>query len=246
MRFLGVIPARYGSTRLEGKPLKDICGHSMIEWVYKRALKADFDKLVVATDDKRVYDEVIQFGGNAIMTSSEHQNGTDRIAEVAETLTDFDVIINIQGDEPLIEADMIKSLKKPFIDDKNLKMATLKYKLTDMEDINNPNIVKVITDNDDYGIYFSRSPIPYPRNLDMDCYYKHIGIYAYKRDYVIEYSKMPSTPLEKAESLEQLRVLENGDKIKVIETDKKIIGVDTAQDLEKVINYIEKNKIKLD
>lgn len=246
MKFLGVIPARYLSTRLEGKPLKKIHGHSMIEWVYKRAKKANLDELIVATDDKRIYDEVLSFGGKVIMTSTEHKNGTSRIAEVCQKLSDYDVVINIQGDEPLIETDMINSLVDSFIKDKSLVMATLKHKLKEEEEIKNPNNVKVISDKNDFALYFSRSPIPYPRNNENVSYFKHIGIYAYKRDFVIEYSNMASTPLEEAESLEQLRVLENGYRIKVLETPHSLIGVDTEENLKDVIEYIEKYKIVLE
>lgn len=246
MKFLGVIPSRYASTRLEGKPLKDICGHTMVEWVYKRALKSKLDGVVVATDDERIVGEVKSFGGNVILTRKDHINGTSRIAEVCETYTDYDVIVNIQGDEPLIEPDMINSIIDSFIEDNTIPMSTLKYKLTDMTEIENPNAVKVVTDKNDFAIYFSRSVIPYPRNLNMDNYYKHVGIYGYKRDFVMEYAKMESTPLELSESLEQLRVLENGYKIKVLETPYKIIGVDTQEELERVREYITKNGLVID
>lgn len=246
MKFLGVIPSRYASTRLEGKPLKDICGHTMVEWVYKRALKSKLDGIVVATDDERIVDEVKSFGGNVILTRKDHINGTSRIAEVCETYTDYDVIVNIQGDEPLIEPDMINSIIDSFIEDNTIPMSTLKYKLTDMAEIENPNAVKVVTDKNDFAIYFSRSVIPYPRNLNMVNYYKHVGIYGYKRDFVMEYAKMASTPLELSESLEQLRVLENGYKIKVLETPYKIIGVDTQEELERVREYITKNGLVID
>lgn len=246
MKFLGVIPSRYASTRLEGKPLKDICGHTMVEWVYKRALKSKLDSVVVATDDERIVNEVKSFGGNVILTRKDHINGTSRIAEVCETYTDYDVIVNIQGDEPLIESDMINSIIDSFIEDNTIPMSTLKYKLNDMAEIENPNAVKVVTDKNDFAIYFSRSVIPYPRNLNMGNYYKHVGIYGYKRDFVMEYSKMASTPLELSESLEQLRVLENGYKIKVLETPYKIIGVDTQEELERVREYITKNNLVID
>lgn len=246
MKFLGVIPSRYASTRLEGKPLKDICGHTMVEWVYKRALKSKLDGVVVATDDERIVDEVKSFGGNVILTRKNHINGTSRIAEVCETYSDYDVIVNIQGDEPLIEPDMINSIIDSFIEDNTIPMSTLKYKLNDMAEIENPNAVKVVTDKNDFAIYFSRSVIPYPRNLNMGNYYKHVGIYGYKRDFVMEYSKMASTPLELSESLEQLRVLENGYKIKVLETPYKIIGVDTQEELERVREYITKNNLVID
>lgn len=246
MKFLGVIPSRYASTRLEGKPLKDICGHTMIEWVYKRSKLANLDEVVVATDDQKIYDEVIRFGGKVIMTSKDHENGTSRIAEVCESYKDYDVVVNIQGDEPLIEPDMINSIIDSFKEDDSIAMSTLKYKIDTLEEIENPNYVKVITDRNGYAMYFSRSVIPYPRKMDMKNYYKHVGIYGYKRDFVIEYAKMEPTELEKSESLEQLRALENGYKIKVMETPHKIIGVDTQEELEKVREFVIENKLKLD
>lgn len=245
MKFLGVIPARYESTRLPRKPLKDICGHTMIEWVYKRAIKSNLDRVVIATDSQEVFDAVKSFGGDVVMTDTNHLNGTSRIAEVCEKITDYDVVINIQGDEPLIEPDMINSLIEVFKEENGLKMATLKHKLNKKEDIENPNFVKVITDKKDYAIYFSRSVIPYPRNENLDIYFKHVGIYGYKREFVLEYSKLDSTPLENSESLEQLRVLENGYKIKVLETPYEIIGVDTAEELERVRKYILEKEIKI-
>ena len=246
MKFLGVIPSRYASTRLEGKPLKDICGHTMIEWVYKRTKLANLDEVVVATDDERIYKEVERFGGKAILTSKEHENGTSRIAEVCTKYEDYDVIVNVQGDEPLIEPEMINSIINSFKEDDTISMSTLKYKIDTMEEIENPNYVKVITDKKGYALYFSRSVIPYPRKLDIQNYYKHVGIYGYKRDFVVEYAKMEPTPLELSESLEQLRALENGYRIKVMETPYKIIGVDTQEELEKVREYIKENGLKLD
>ena len=246
MKFLGVIPSRYASTRLEGKPLKDICGHTMIEWVYKRTKLSNLDEVVVSTDDERIYKEVERFGGKAILTSKEHENGTSRIAEVCTKYEDYDVIVNVQGDEPLIEPEMINSIINSFKEDDTISMSTLKYKIDTMEEIENPNYVKVITDKKGYALYFSRSVIPYPRKLDIQNYYKHVGIYGYKRDFVVEYAKMEPTPLELSESLEQLRALENGYRIKVMETPYKIIGVDTQEELEKVREYIKENGLKLD
>ena len=245
MKFLGVIPARYASTRLEGKPLITIEGHPMIEWVYKRAAASSLDKVVVATDDQRIYDAVMSFGGEAVMTSPNHTNGTSRIAEVAAEYQDYEVIINVQGDEPLIEGAMIDALIEPFRKTSDLVMATLKHKIDTYDEVENPNNVKVITDREDYAIYFSRSPIPYPRTLDMKNYYKHVGIYGYKRDFVIEYSKMNPTDLEISESLEQLRVLENGYKIKVLDTPYKVVGVDTSEDLAKVEKIIREKNIQI-
>ena len=181
MKILGVIPARYASTRFEGKPLKDINGNTMIEWVYKRAENADIDKLVVATDDEKIFNTVKNFGGNAVMTSKEHENGTSRIIEVINTpeYNDFDFIINIQGDEPLIDIKSINLLADNYRKEKS-EIVTLKKEFNKNENIENPNIVKVITDFNDNAIYFSRSAIPYERNSMKNFkYYKQIGIYGY-------------------------------------------------------------------
>lgn len=245
MKFLGIIPARYASTRLEGKPLKDICGHSLIEWVYKRCLKSKLDEIIVATDDERIFQEVTRFGGKAMMTSKNHINGTSRLAEVCKTMTEYDVIINVQGDEPLVEAEMIDTIIEAF-QKETLVMCTLKHKLTNWEDIENPNQVKVVTNQKEYALYFSRSVIPYPRVENMDLYFKHIGIYGYTREFVLEYAGLESTALENAESLEQLRVLEKGYAIKVLETKHQSLGVDTVEDLEKIRDHICERGILLE
>lgn len=245
IKTLGVIPARFGSTRFEGKPLAEINGKTMIEWVYKRACKSNLDKVIVATDDSRIYEKVIDFGGEAIYTSKEHNTGTDRIAEVAEKLGDYNIIINIQGDEPLIEPEMINSLIEPFKNDKTLKMGTLKHKITNPDEIQNENIVKVATDLYDFALYFSRSAIPFLRTKGNIDYYRHIGIYGYEREFLLKYAKLQQTPLEKSESLEQLRALENGYKIKVINTPFNVKGVDTPKDLEDVVSFIKDKKIEI-
>ena len=247
MKILGVIPARYASTRFEGKPLKDINGNTMIEWVYKRAENADIDKLVVATDDERIFNTVKKFGGNAVMTSKEHENGTSRIIEVINTpeYNDFDFIINIQGDEPLIDIKSINLLADNYRKEKS-EIVTLKKEFNKNENIENPNIVKVITDFNDNAVYFSRSAIPYERNSMKNFkYYKHIGIYGYTSKFLNELKSLKEGILEKIESLEQLRFIENGYKIKVLETVFEVIGVDTEEDLKEVIKYIKKNGIIL-
>ena len=247
MKILGVIPARYASTRFEGKPLKDINGNTMIEWVYKRAENADIDKLVVATDDERIFNTVKKFGGNAVMTSKEHENGTSRIIEVINTpeYNDFDFIINIQGDEPLIDIKSINLLADNYRKEKS-EIVTLKKEFNKNENIENPNIVKVITDFNDNAIYFSRSAIPYERNSIKNFkYYKHIGIYGYTSKFLNELKSLKEGILEKIESLEQLRFIENGYKIKVLETVSEVIGVDTEEDLKEVIKYIKENGIIL-
>ncbi len=244
MKVLGVIPARYASTRFEGKPLADICGKTMIEWVYKRAIRSNLDKVVVATDDDRIYNAVKEFGGEVVMTSNKHKTGTDRIAEVAEKYCEFDVIVNIQGDEPLIEPEMLNQITDSFHNNETI-MATFKHKIENSDDIKNSNVVKVITDKNSNAIYFSRSPIPYNRDGSDIAYYRHIGIYAYRMNFLKKYTKLKPTILEKTESLEQLRVIENGYKIKVVNTEFIIKGVDTPSDLEAIVNYIKKNKISL-
>ena len=240
MKVLCVIPARYASTRLPGKPLKDIAGKPMVCRVYDRANKAkSVAKTLVATDDERILTAVKNNGGEAVMTRADHKTGTDRLAEVAARFPDIDLIVNVQGDEPLIEPKLIDNLVAAFNDDSELKMATVKTEITEKAEQENPNNVKVVTDKNGYALYFSRSLLPYPRNAGCTGY-KHIGIYAYKRDFLLEYAKMNTTPLENAESLEQLRALENGYRIKVVETAAKFVGVDTAEDLAKV-NEIYRN-----
>ena len=240
MKVLCVIPARYASTRLPGKPLKDIAGKPMVCRVYDRAVQAEkVSDTVVATDDERILQAVTEHGGRAVMTRADHPTGTDRLAEVAEAFPDIDLIVNVQGDEPLIEPGLIDELVTAFEEDADLQMATVKTLMEDEAEIANPNNVKVVTDKQGYALFFSRSVLPYPRNAGCPVY-KHIGIYAYKRSFLLNYAKMESTPLERSESLEQLRALENGYRIKVVETKAKFVGVDTAEDLAKV-NEIYRN-----
>ncbi len=235
MKTLCVIPARYASTRLPGKPLRDIAGKPMICRVYERASRAKrIEKALVATDDERICEAVRAHGGEAMMTAAEHPTGTDRLAEVAAACPDMDLIVNVQGDEPLIEPELIDRLAALFEEDSDLQMATVMTELADEEEMKNPNNVKVITDLNGYALYFSRSLLPYPRNAGKVPVYKHIGIYAYRRDFLLRYAKLEPTPLEQAESLEQLRALENGFRIRVIPANCRFVGVDTAEDLELV------------
>ena len=239
MKIICVIPARYASTRLPGKPLKDICGKPMICRVFERAkLAKNISEVIVATDDERIFQAVEKNSGRAMMTRADHKTGTDRLAEVAEKFSDADVVINVQGDEPLIEPALIEELAKQF-EDENLQMATVATELTDAEEMRNPNNVKVVIDKNNNALYFSRSLIPYPRNVGKAKVFKHIGIYAYRRNFLLNYAKMQPTELEQAESLEQLRALENGYKIRVIKSDCKFVGVDTEEDL-KLVNEIYK------
>lgn len=238
MKITAIIPARYNSSRLPGKPLKDICGKTMIQRVYEQVKKVSLvDKVIIATDDQRIFKEVKRFKGDVIMTSKGHKTGTDRLAEVAAKI-DTDIVVNVQGDEPLIKPSVIKSAIDPLLMDDSLKMSTLKHLINGKEEINNPNVVKVITDKNKNAIYFSRSKIPYARNSKKFNYYKHIGLYVYRSDFLLEFAEMKPTPLEIQESLEQLRVIENGYKIKVIETEYDSIGVDTEEDLDKVRNIL--------
>ena len=231
MRTLCVIPARYASTRLPGKPLADICGKPMICRVLERASRAQKpEKVIVATDDERIYDAVRAEGGEAILTRADHPTGTDRLAEVAEAYPEVDLIVNVQGDEPLIEPSVIDDLIAPFEMDENLPMATVMVRMEDAAEQLNPNNVKVVVDKLGYALYFSRSLVPYPRAAAGPVY-KHIGIYAYRRDFLLRYARLEPTPLERAESLEQLRALENGYGIRVLETDCRFVGVDTVEDL---------------
>ena len=234
MKTLCVIPARYASTRLPGKPLADICGQPMIRRVYDRACLATRpDAVVVATDHPLVYDAVASFGGHAVMTSPDHPTGTDRLAEVARLYPEAAVIVNVQGDEPLIAPEVIDRLAAAFDDDPGLAMATL-MTVMDEADYHVPSAVKVVTDLAGYALYFSRSLIPYPRTAAGLPVYKHLGIYAYRRDFLLTFAGLSPTPLEKCESLEQLRALEHGYRIKVLLTDFQSVGVDTPEDLEKV------------
>ena len=237
-----IIPARYNSTRFEGKPLAEINGKPMIYHVYQRSKKAKcVDDVIVATDDERIKNAVEKFNGKAVMTSKEHRSGTDRVAEVAKKI-DADIIVNIQGDEPLIDPEAIEQAVMPLVEDKNIRMCTLMTKIANEAEYDDTNIVKVVTDKEGFALYFSRALIPYPREKEHLKVYKHIGIYDYRKDFLLELADMQPTPLEQIECLEQLRVLENGSKIKVVETDYDSISVDTPKDLEVVKEIIIRGK----
>lgn len=234
MDVLGVIPARYHSTRLPGKPLLMIGAKPMIQWVYEAAgTAALIDELVVATDDQRIFDTVVGFGGKAEMTAADHPTGTDRLAEVARRYQ-TELVVNIQGDEPLIQGAVIDSIIRPLLDDPGLPMSTAKVRLTDPEQVQEASVVKVVTAENGDALYFSRSPIPYPRNAGQAVYWKHIGLYGYRKEFLLKYIGLSQSQLELAESLEQLRVLSNGYRIKVVEVERDSVGVDTPEDLERV------------
>lgn len=209
----------------------------MIQHVYERAIKAELvDRVIVATDNRKIFNAVKRFGGEAVMTSSAHKSGTDRLAEAAKELKS-DIIVNVQGDEPLIESAMIDEAIRPLMDDSSIVMGSLKAEIRDETELDNPNVVKVVVDRNDFALYFSRYPIPYIRDEPLSLLtgrFKHIGIYVYRRDFLLKYAGMPQTPLEEAEKLEQLRALENDYKIKVPTTRYQSMGVDTCEDLERV------------
>lgn len=235
--IVGVIPARFASTRFPGKPLTPIAGKPMILHVLERVSKAkSLSQVFVATDDKRIHDFVIRNGHQSIMTSSSLTSGTDRIAEAIKVADiKADIVVNIQGDEPLIEPKMIDELVSPFLQNTNLLMTTLGHRISG-NDLQNQNIVKVVVDDLGFALYFSRFPIPYSREVSTNptACLKHIGLYAYTKHFLFQFCKMPPHPLEIAESLEQLRALAMGAKIQVVKTDYQSIGVDTPEDVKKV------------
>ncbi|RPH30634.1 MAG: 3-deoxy-manno-octulosonate cytidylyltransferase [Bacteroidales bacterium] len=243
MKILGLIPARYASTRFPGKSLAEISGKTMIQWVYERTSQV-FEHVYVATDDERIQKAVESFGGKAVMTSSTHQSGTDRCAEALDRIESllnvtFDIAVNIQGDEPFIQPEQLKKVANCF-NDSSIQIATLVKQFSKNEDIFSPNTPKVILNKNDEAIYFSRSVIPFIRSKENSewqsnhPFYKHIGLYAYRCDILKEITKLAQSPLELAESLEQLRWIENGYRIKVEKTDMETLAVDTPEDLVKV------------
>ena len=252
-KISAVIPARYGSTRFEGKPLADILGKPMIQYVYEGVCQSKLiDEVIVATDDERISDVVKSFGGKAIMTSPTHFTGTDRVAEVAKKLKS-EIIVNVQGDEPLIKGDIIDKAIRPLLTDDTLQLSTLMTRIEEVRDWLNPHIVKVVADQKNFALYFSRSPIPFPRELQIGRLesnpfgtnrplpkrvFKHIGVYVFRRKFLLQFSKMKPTPLEKLEKLEQLRALENGYRIKVTHVNYEPLCVDTPEDIQKVEAFL--------
>ena len=249
---VAIIPARYASSRLPGKALADIAGKPMIQHTYERVQQAALvSRILVATDDNRIVQAVESFGGRAVMTAPDHATGTDRLAEVAATLTD-DLIVNVQGDEPLIHPEMIDTVVRLLAEEPALPMSTLRIRIETPDDIFNPAITKVVTDLNGYALYFSKGPIPFCRNewgdfmrrgTDLPDFVPpqvacHVGLYAYRREFLLHYAELPPTPLEQLEQLEQLRVLEHGYRIKVADTTHTSIGVDTPEDLERARRFL--------
>ena len=244
MKVRGIIPARYSSTRLPGKPLKDIGGKTMIQRVYERVKETKLlDKIIVATDDRRIKEEVEKFNAKAIMTSVSHPNGTSRIAEVIQDI-DVDIVINIQGDEPFIRSEIIDELVEILMKDENIPMATLCCEIKNKEKFTNENVVKVVRDINSYALYFSRSLIPYPRKEINFKVFEHIGIYGYRKSFLKEFVKLKDTPLSIIESLEQLKALEYGTKLFVVETkyEYNALSIDTPEDLEEARKIIKEGR----
>lgn len=241
MDVIGVIPARYGASRFEGKVLADIHGKPMIQWVWEAAKKAKIlDEVIIACDDQRIAEAAKSFGAKIVLTSKEHLSGTDRICEVVNAL-EVKVVVNIQADEPLLDPVMIENAARPLLDDSSVPMATLKKKIEDLHEKIDSNVVKVITDRNGFALYFSRAIIPYQRDKGLEVpYYKHVGLYAYSKDFLFIFKNLPESNLERIEKLEQLRVLEAGFRIKVAETKIPTIGVDTPGDLERVRKILSK------
>lgn len=241
MKTLGIIPARYASTRFPGKPLVEIAGRTMLQRVYDQACKAQLlSEVVIATDDQRIYDHALSFGARVFFTSDQHLSGTDRCAEVAAQFPKYDIIVNIQGDEPFIAPAQIDAVVEPFLQSNAIDIATLAKKIDTGEALFNPNVVKVVRDLEGKALYFSRSPIPYLRKYpesewaDQGLHYKHIGLYSYRRTTLLELTLIPPGIYEQAESLEQLRWLEAGFRIYVGLTTLETIGIDTPEDLHKL------------
>ncbi|MBN3040636.1 MAG: 3-deoxy-manno-octulosonate cytidylyltransferase [Candidatus Omnitrophica bacterium] len=238
---IGVIPARFASTRLPQKLLRFIAGKTLLQWTWEKAKSARLlDELIIACDHSEIEEAAKSFGARAVHTSVKHLSGTDRIAEAVRDI-DAKIIINIQADEPLMHPAVIDMLVQELLSEPQVVMATAKVKIKNRDDIDNPNVVKVVCDKDDNALYFSRYPIPYFRqHTSEDTYYKHLGIYAYTKDFLFTFKNLPASSLEKAEKLEQLRALEAGYKIKVLGTQFDSCGVDTQEDLEKVERILQK------
>lgn len=234
-KILGVIPARFASSRYPGKVLASVDSRTMIEHVFERVSMARYlTSVIIATDDQRVHAEARRIGARVNMTRSDHLSGTDRVAEVASAFEDYELVVNIQADEPLIDPNAIDAAVLPLLEEPSIPMGTLKKRIEDPREITDPNVVKVVTDRFENAIYFSRATIPFQRDTGGLMLYKHIGLYVYRRTFLLRYSEMPVGPLEKAEKLEQLRALENGFSIRVVETDYESFGVDTPDDMERV------------
>ena len=246
MKIIAMIPARFKASRFPGKLMKDLAGKSVILRTYEATKKANlFDEVYVVTDSDLIFEEITSKGGKAIRSKKPHESGSDRIAEAVEHI-EADIVVNVQGDEPFTQTAPLKKLLKVFKNDVNKKIdiASLMLKIDEEDEINNPNNVKVVTDENDFAMYFSRSPIPYPREKSNVCYFKHIGIYAFRKEALLKFTKLPMNKLEATEKLENLRFLAHGMRVKMVETDTIAIGIDTPEDLNKaraIFEDIKKN-----
>lgn len=237
MKIIAMIPARYEASRFPGKLLKDLAGKSVIMRTYDATVATGlFDEVYVVTDSELIYTEVLKYNGQVIMSQKTHETGSDRIAEAVEFI-DTDIVVNVQGDEPFVNVEILKKLIDAFQSDieNQIDVASLIFPLDNKEDIENPNHVKVVVDHNHFALYFSRSPIPYPRDATSATYYQHIGVYAFRKEALMRFTKLPMDPLEKTEKLENLRFLVNGMKVKMLITDYKSIGIDVPEDLDKAI-----------
>jgi 3-deoxy-manno-octulosonate cytidylyltransferase (CMP-KDO synthetase) len=245
-RILGVIPARYSSSRFPGKALVFIAGKTMLQHVWERTCQARYlTDVVIATDDERIRSAAQEFRARVVMTRTDHVSGTDRVAEAASA-SEAQIVVNVQGDEPMIDPAAIDAAILGLLDDDmgTVPMGTIKKRIERPSDIQDPNVVKVVTDAQGNALYFSRSPIPYARDGEQPAYFKHIGLYVYRRDFLLSYPDLPVGPLERAERLEQLRALENGFKIRVVETEYESLGVDTPEDWKQVAELFENSATK--
>jgi len=249
MKVICVIPSRYHSSRFEGKPLADIHGKPMIQHVYERVLRSNsVTSVAVATDDGQIFEAVKKFGGTVVLTSSYHRSGTDRIAEAVDTIEcdDRDIIVNVQGDQPLFDPVQIDEVVKPLLDDPGVYFSTLVYRIKREEEIHHPNVVKVVFDRDHFALYFSRATIPCVRDEGTRAaFYKHHGIYSYRKSFLMTFTQLEPGYLERMESLEQLRALEHGYKVKVVETLHDSVEVDTPEELERVKRLIREGGEKI-
>jgi 3-deoxy-manno-octulosonate cytidylyltransferase (CMP-KDO synthetase) len=250
--IIAIIPARYGSTRFPGKALAMIQDKPMIQWVYERTKRSTLvNRVIVATDDERIRAAVLAFNGDVVMTSSAHPTGTDRIAEVAQGV-ECGIVVNVQGDEPLIHPEMIDQAIRPLVEDPSIPLGTLCRRIADPREAADPNVVKVVLDRNGFALYFSRAPIPWERDrwagktslAELPLHgrmYKHIGLYVYRRKFLLDYARMPHSELEAIEKLEQLRALENGHRIKTVVTEHESFGVDIPDDLGKILNRLKES-----
>ena len=244
MDAIGIIPARYAATRFEGKLLVELCGKPVIQHTWENAKKSkSIEDLIIATDDRRIYNLSKGFGAKAIYTSKAHKSGSDRLTEVVASI-DTKIVVNIQADEPLIHPTMIDDVVSPLLRDETIHITTLCHKIKNKYEISDPNVVKVVMDRKGFALYFSRAPIPYEASYRSRsaAYYKHIGLYAYTKDFLFTFKSLPQSRLEKVEKLEQLRIIENGYRIKVIETRFDTVGIDTPEDLQKATELIKGSK----